>query len=329
MSYRLRGEGQVEPSYVPHAELPGLRSTGRKRPGSGWCITRRQWPATPPSEQSCGSPYIRFARARAPIPVAGLRRRSHGWRIGTIETAPADHKRTVDPELEGLRRPAVTGARRLGAATGPSYPYERAAASERALNGPKPAMGRALSSREPRPIVESRAECVTVQQAIASSSDPTFPTVAPRRRGAAGLDQARRGARRRVIIRRGPPQGAAGTVARGARLVGLVPSLARRRLPPLPPGSTPGPVNGSRAGGHGEVLGTGGVDKRQDDLPLARTAIGAPKQPLPGPLDVPARARCRHPASVATSRVPCIAHSASFRRCSTVIVNCRPMRPRR
>ena len=130
------------------------------------------------------------------MPAAGLRRRSQAWRIGAFATAPVDHKQPVVPGWEGLQRPAVAGAGRLGAATVPSHPDERAAASVRAPNGPKRAMGRALSSREPRPLVESRAECGTGQQAIASSSHRTFPTVAPRGRGAAGLDRARRRASR-------------------------------------------------------------------------------------------------------------------------------------
>ncbi len=186
-----------------------------------------------------------FPRAREPISAAGLRRRSHGWRIGPFATASPDHKRPVVPGWDGLRRPAVAGARRLGAATVPSHPDERAAASVRAPNGPKRAMGRALSSREPLPLVESRAECGTGQRAIASSSHRASRTAAPRRGGAADFDRVRRGAGHRVVVRRDPPHGGAGTVMRGARLVRLVPSPARHRAP-WPSGSTPGPVNGSR-----------------------------------------------------------------------------------
>ena len=70
------------------------RATGsrRKRLGSGWCISSAHWPAALSSEQSCGSPHEGFPRARAPMCAAGLRRHSHGWRIGAFATAPPDDK---------------------------------------------------------------------------------------------------------------------------------------------------------------------------------------------------------------------------------------------
>ena len=170
-----------------------------------------------------------------------------GWVAGGASAARTGPQRChrCSPAARHINVPAREDAdvrsrraQRLGAATGPSYPCERAALSVCAPNGPKRAMGRALSSREPRPLIESRAECGTGQQAIASSSHRTFRTAAPRRGGS-------RRPRSGAASRRRPPR-PAGAVVRGARLVRLVPSLARRRPPPWPSGSAPGPVNGGR-----------------------------------------------------------------------------------
>ena len=69
-----------------------------------------------------------------------------------------------------------------------------------------------------------------------------------------------------------------------------------RPQPPPWPGEpvrrAPGnPHSLATAGGQGKALATGDVDERQDDLALARAAIGVLEQPLPGPLDAAARPR--------------------------------------
>ena len=78
-------------------------STGsrRKRPGSGWCVSRAHWSAALSSDQSCSSPNMWYARAREPMSAAGLRRHSRAWRIGGFAAAPADDARHVEPGSPG------------------------------------------------------------------------------------------------------------------------------------------------------------------------------------------------------------------------------------
>ena len=48
----------------------------RKRPGSGWCVSRAHWSAALSSEQSCGSPFrgMRARGSRCPPPVCAVSR---------------------------------------------------------------------------------------------------------------------------------------------------------------------------------------------------------------------------------------------------------------
>ena len=86
------------------------RSTGsgRKRPGSGWCIGRAHWPAALSSEQSSGSPYkeSRARGSRCP-PLVCARIRACG-EVGTFATARACHKRPL-PVRRAAELPPVKG----------------------------------------------------------------------------------------------------------------------------------------------------------------------------------------------------------------------------
>lgn len=83
MTRYLLGASRILSGDGPSADESAVPALGRKRLGSGWCVSRAHWPAAQPSEQSCGSPYMPYIRLSRPLaPHAG--RLPGEWRRASL-----------------------------------------------------------------------------------------------------------------------------------------------------------------------------------------------------------------------------------------------------